>query len=49
MGIKYVISKKRNDVIIAKKYIKNYILGLVVIFCLIMIAPILIDGIKALL
>ena len=49
MGIKYMTAKKRSEVIEAKKYIINYIIGLIVIFSIIMLGPLLIKGIKAIL
>ena len=49
MGLKFITARKRSEVIQAKKYILNYIIGLIVIFCIIMITPFLIEGIKAIL
>lgn len=49
MGVKYITAKKHSEVIEAKKYIINYIIGLVVIFSIMMITPFLINGIKAIL
>ncbi len=49
MGIKYFTAKNKKEVVEAKKYIINYIIGLVVIFGIIMLTPLLISGIKSIL
>ncbi len=47
MGIEYIIAWKKEDKILAKRKIKNYLLGLIVIFMLLLIAPMLIIGINS--
>ncbi len=49
MGIKYFTAKNKKEVVEARKYIINYIVGLVVIFVIIMLTPLLISGIKSIL
>ena len=49
MGMKYITAKNKNEKLEAKQYIKNYIIGLVVIFIIIMVSPLIINGIKSIL
>ncbi|MBQ8292712.1 MAG: hypothetical protein IJ501_01135 [Bacilli bacterium] len=48
MGIMYIIASKKEDREMAKKRIKNYIVGLIIIFIIFMGGPLLIDGIQSL-
>lgn len=45
IGIKVIISSSKEETLLTKKMIKNYIIGLIIIFILIVIIPYLIDAI----
>ena len=49
MGIKFIIARNRNEKVEAKRHIMNYILRLVVIFSILVIGPLIIDGIRSIL
>ena len=49
MGIKFIIARNRNEKVEAKRHIMNYILGLIVIFSILVIGPLIIDGIRSIL
>jgi hypothetical protein len=48
MGIALIVAKKNEDREKAKKMVANYCIGLVVIFIILVAAPLLINGIASL-
>ena len=48
MGIAYIIAKKNEDKEKAKKMLVNYGIGMIVIFAILIAAPLLVRGIAAL-
>lgn len=48
MGVMFAIAHKNEDKEKAKKMIVNYVIGLIVIFCILVAAPYLVRGIAAL-
>ena len=48
MGVFFAIAQKNEDKEKARKMIKNYIIGIVVIFCIVVACPYLVKGIAAL-